>query len=77
MNFKDLKNKSLGELQKLLAEERARLRDLRFQVAAEQHKQVHELGKSRKTIARILTLLKQANNKAGESNLSEKTDNKQ
>lgn len=77
MNFKDLKNKSLGELQKLLAEERARLRDLRFQVAAEQHKQVHELGQSRKTIARILTLLKQANNKVGESNLSEKTDNKQ
>ncbi len=62
MELKDLKNKSLGELQKLLAEERARLRDLRFQVAAEQHKQVHELGQSKKTIARILTLLKQENN---------------
>jgi large subunit ribosomal protein L29 len=59
MNLKDLQNKSLGELQKLLLEERARLRDLRFQVAAEQHKQVHELGQCRKAIARILTLLKQ------------------
>lgn len=62
MDLKELKNKSLGELQKLLAEERARLRDLRFQVAAEQHKQVHELGQSKRTIARILTLLKQENN---------------
>lgn len=80
MNLKELKNKSLGELQKLLATERAHLRDLRFQVAAEQYKQVHELSKSRKTIARILTLLKQANINLPSKELREsknKQENKQ
>lgn len=78
MNLKELKNKSLGELQKLLAEERARLRDLRFQVAAEQHKQVHELGQSKKTIARILTLLKQTNiNLSAKQKSSDSVDKKE
>ncbi len=58
MKFKELKEKSRAELEKLLATERAHWRDLRFQVAAEQEKQVHKLSVSRRTIARILTLLK-------------------
>ncbi len=76
MDLKELKTKSIAELQKLLSEERARWRDLRFQVAAEQHKQVHELKQSRLTIARILTLLKQLHKDSSqvktESNKTEK-----
>lgn len=59
MKFSELKNKSASDLQKLLSEERAKLRDLRFQVAAEQHKAVHELKVTKRSIARILTLLNQ------------------
>jgi ribosomal protein L29 len=57
MNIKDLQNKNEGELHKLLATERAKLRDLRFQVSSEQHKQVHDIRVIRKSIARIMTLL--------------------
>lgn len=57
MDIKDLQNKNEGELHKLLAEERTKLRDLRFQVSSEQHKQVHDIRVVRKSIAQIMTLL--------------------
>lgn len=57
MEFKDLKNKKEGELHNLLAENRNKLRELRFKDANKQLKTVHEISELKKDIARILTLL--------------------
>lgn len=57
MKIKDLKTKPPSELQKMLQKERANLRDLRFQVYSEQHKKVSDIKKTKRLIARILTLL--------------------
>ena len=57
MKFKELKDKSVGELNQLLKLDREKLRELRFKVAAKQIKNVREIRVLRKTIARILMLL--------------------
>lgn len=57
MEYKELKTKSENELQKLLAESRDKLRDLRFKDANKQLKNVREIRKVREMIARIMTLL--------------------
>jgi large subunit ribosomal protein L29 len=59
MDLKQLKTKSVKELSKLLAEYREKLRDLRFKVSAKQLKNIKEIKGVKKTIARILTLLKE------------------
>ena len=59
MKLKELKEKSAGELQKMLAEERESVRALRFAVATNQETKVRKIRASRRTIARILTLIKQ------------------
>lgn len=46
-------------MKKLLAEERERLRDLRFRVAGGQLKDVRDIRAARQLIARLLTLLKE------------------
>ena len=55
---KELKNKSKDELEKMLAEERGKLRDLRFRLAGAQLKNFSELGIRRRSIARLLTILR-------------------
>ena len=62
MKLKELKEKAAGELEKMLREERERVRALRFAVATNQESKVRKIRASRKTIARILTLLKQKAN---------------
>ncbi len=57
MELKDLIQKNASELRVLLAEARERLRDLRFRVSQEAHKDVREIREVRTAIARILTLL--------------------
>jgi len=52
-------NASPTELQRRLGELRERLRDLRFRVAAGQEKDVREIRQARRTIAQILTRLRQ------------------
>jgi len=59
MKFKELKIKSITELQKILAESREQLRDLRFKVASKQLKNVREIREIRKRIVRILFILNQ------------------
>ena len=59
MKLKELKEKGAGELEKMLREERERVRALRFAVATNQESKVRKIRASRRTIARILTLLKQ------------------
>jgi len=55
--LKELKKKSSAELQKLLALNREKMRELRFKVSQKQLKNVHEIKKVKKVISRILTLL--------------------
>ena len=54
----ELRQKSKLELQKLLQDNRERLRQLRFDLAAGKVKNVREIRLIKKDIARILTLLK-------------------
>ncbi len=58
MEFKELKNKTEKELKQILSESRDKLRDLRFKDANKQLKNVREIRVIKKSIARILTLLK-------------------
>jgi len=57
MDFKELKNKSEGELQRLLAELREKTRDLRFKDSNRQLKDVREIREAKKEIAQVLTVL--------------------
>jgi len=59
MKLPELRQKSKTELQKLLQDNRERLRQLRFDLAAGKVKNVREIRKIKKEIAQILTLLKQ------------------
>ncbi len=58
MEFKEIKNKTLAELHRLLAAERDKLREARFKDASRQLKNVREIREIKKTIARVLTTLK-------------------
>ena len=58
MKSSELRQKSKPELQKLLQDLRERLRQLRFDLAAGKVKNVREIRKIKKDIARMLTLLK-------------------
>ena len=59
MNYKELEKKKPEELQKILAEQRAKLQDLRFKSSIGQLKTVRDIRETRKNIARILTRLSQ------------------
>jgi large subunit ribosomal protein L29 len=59
MNIKELKTKNDQELELSLKEFREKLRKLSFDLAEKKLKNVGEISESRKTIARILTILKQ------------------
>jgi len=63
IKFAELKNLPKVELQKLLAEQRNKLKDLRFNLSFGKVKDISEIRKTKKTIARILTLLNQNNDK--------------
>ncbi len=58
MKLKELKDKPLAELEKMLREQREHLRATRFAVSASQESNVRKIRNARKTIARIMTLLK-------------------
>lgn len=51
------RDKSKAQLQKLLRENQEKLRGLRFDLAAGKLKKVREIRKSKKEIARLLTIL--------------------
>ncbi len=56
-SYKELQKKESKDLHKLLAEYREQLRLLRFKVANNQLKDVSQMSKAKKTVARILTRL--------------------
>ena len=59
MKVKELREKPAEELKNLLNQERSRLNQLRFSAKANQVKNYNEIGQIRKSIARMLTLLKE------------------
>ena len=59
MKIKELREKSNYELKKLLLDSRKKLSKLRFEIEAKKLKNNQELKNTRKTIAKILTILKE------------------
>ncbi len=60
MKIKEIREKNVEELKKLLSEKREAVRKLRFDVAAKQVKDIREMRNSKRDIARILTILKES-----------------
>jgi len=59
MKIAEIRKKSGLELEKLLGELRRKLRALRFDLASGKVKNIREIRKIKKNIARILTILKE------------------
>ena len=59
MKIAELRQKPKPELQKTLQDNREKLRQMRFDLVSGKIKNVREIRKIKKDIARILTLLKQ------------------
>ena len=59
----ELRRKSKKELQHTLIELRDKLRELRFNLAAGKVKDIREIRQTKRTIARILTILPEKENK--------------
>ena len=59
MLYKELETKPAKELKRILAEQRANLHQLRLQTAVNQLKNVREIRKTKRTVARILTRLQE------------------
>lgn len=72
--FKELEHKSAQELHRILSESKDHLRDLKFKAAAKQLKNIADIAQTKKTIARILFLLKKQSNQpvVGTPAISEK-----
>ncbi|MBT4121632.1 50S ribosomal protein L29 [bacterium] len=58
MELKEFRTKTEKELKKLLAQNREKLRSLRFSVSSKQLKNIREIRIVRKEVSRILTVLK-------------------
>lgn len=63
MKFKEIKDKNIGELQKMLQEKRETLRAFRFGIAGSKVRNVREGRGLRRDIARILTAVRAATGK--------------
>jgi large subunit ribosomal protein L29 len=59
MKTKELRQKSVEEAKRMLAEARESLRRLRFDIHLKQSKSVRDIRKTRKQIAQLLTILKE------------------
>jgi ribosomal protein L29 len=57
MKFKELKNKPVNELHKILAELRNSLREMKFKTSSNQLKNIREIREAKKTVSRVLLLL--------------------
>ena len=58
MKTQELRQRTKEELMHLLAESRKKMRELRFNLAAGKVKNIREIKKLKREIARILTILK-------------------
>lgn len=57
MKTKELREKGIEELKKLLAEKRESVRKVRFDIATKQAKNNRDLRNDKRDVARILTLI--------------------
>ncbi len=57
MDFKELQTKSEAELQKILVQDREKLRELRFKDSNKQLKNVREIRAVKEQVAQVLTIL--------------------
>lgn len=57
MKVKELLKKSDKDLRNLLCDEREKVRELRFKISGGQYKDVKEMGRRKKDIARVLTVI--------------------
>ncbi len=57
MKIKELRQKKVSDLHKLLKSGREELRSLRFSISSEQEKNVRKMRDVKKNIAKILTIL--------------------
>ncbi|PIR73214.1 MAG: 50S ribosomal protein L29 [Candidatus Moranbacteria bacterium CG10_big_fil_rev_8_21_14_0_10_35_21] len=60
MKIKELREKNSGELNRILVEKKEIIRKIRFDIASKQVKNTKDLGKAKKDIARILTIIKES-----------------
>ncbi len=77
MEYKELKKKSVKDLHKILADERNKLRELRFKDANKQLKDVRAIRKIRNTISRALTLLNTKRGDKAEVKVADKKTSKE
>lgn len=63
MKIKDLRDKNIEELEKILREKREVIRKIRFDIATKQVKGVRQLRKEKKDVAMILTLINENHGK--------------
>jgi large subunit ribosomal protein L29 len=61
MKIKELREKSIEELKKFLAEKKEKARKLRFDIATKQVKNTRQIRNEKKDIARIMTLINNEN----------------
>ena len=59
MQIKQFQGKTKADLDKMLVEARSKLRDLQFQLASSQLKQVHQVKHTKHLIAQLKTALTQ------------------
>ncbi|MDR3559597.1 MAG: 50S ribosomal protein L29 [Candidatus Pacebacteria bacterium] len=57
MKIKELRDKNIEELKKMLAEKRDKIRNIRFDIAAKQVKNNREARNEKRDVAKILTIL--------------------
>ena len=60
MKTKELREKNIEELRKLLDEKRESVRKLRFDISSKQMKNVREIRAAKGDIAKILTLINES-----------------
>ena len=61
MKIKELREKNIEELKKLLTEKEEMVRKLRFDLATKQIKNVRQIREDKRDIAKILTIINQEN----------------
>lgn len=64
MKAKDIKDKTVQEMTEMLKEERIKLGKLRFELSNKTLKDISQIKKTKKDIARILTLIKNFQNQS-------------
>ena len=59
MKARELRQKTVKDLKKMAADKKDELRAMRFKVAQRQLKKVHDIKKTKRLIARLLTIINQ------------------